>query len=74
MLNTYPSDQSRPTDIQLVVGNTSTGVSKYYNCSAPYYRPDLYHVYIDVAYVPELNATAFDTASGKKLPRFNSQY
>jgi xanthine dehydrogenase/oxidase len=49
--------------VQLVCGNTSIGVSKYYNNSGPYNRPDEFDCMIDITAVPELSAHSVTAAS-----------
>lgn len=49
--------------VQLVGGNTSIGVSKYLNNTAPYNTADVYSVFIDVNSVPEMVACSFDGVS-----------
>eukprot|EP01034_Spumella_vulgaris_P024084 gene24084-30387_t len=51
--------------IQLVGGNTSIGVTKYMNGSAPYNSPDDYNVFVDVNCVSIMTASMFDAPSGE---------
>jgi xanthine dehydrogenase/oxidase len=41
-------------EIQLVGGNTSIGVTKYFNNTAPYNTSDPYNVFVDINSIPEL--------------------
>ena len=51
--------------VQLVVGNTSVGVTKYLNDTAPYHSSDNYSVFIDVSCIPQLISHGFDKESGE---------
>eukprot|EP01038_Epipyxis_sp_PR26KG_P004721 gene4721-6626_t len=51
--------------VQLVGGNTSIGVSKYLNDSAPYNTADEYSVFVDINAVPEFIDQSFDTETGE---------
>lgn len=50
---------------QLVGGNTSIGVSKYFNDSGPYYSADPVTTYIDINGISTLTATSFDSSTGQ---------
>lgn len=56
-------NEFREDTVQLVVGNTSSGVTKYFNHTAPYHTSDSYTVYIDVTFIPQLITHGFDAAS-----------
>lgn len=49
--------------IQFVGGNTSIGVTKYLNASAPYNTPDAYDVYVDMNAITELQQESYDSAT-----------
>jgi xanthine dehydrogenase/oxidase len=51
--------------VQLVGGNTSIGVSKYYNETGPYYRADAVEVYIDINHIADLKASSFNQTTGE---------
>lgn len=57
----------RHTSVQLMGGNTSIGVSKYLNDTAPYYAPDTYNTVVDVNGVPAFQQQMFskDTNGGQ---------
>jgi xanthine dehydrogenase/oxidase len=56
--------QYYPTlDFQLVAGNTTIGVTKYYNGSVPYNAPDRSSTYIDVSCIPEMIYSSYDATS-----------
>ena len=44
-------------------GNTSIGVTKYYNGTAPYNSPDVADLYLDISKVPEFNSYSYDVAT-----------
>ena len=46
--------------VQLVGGNTSIGVTKYLNGTAPYYTADEYNTFIDVNSVSVMTAQGFN--------------
>lgn len=46
--------------IQIVGGNTSVGVTKYLNDSAPYNTADAYNTFVDVNCVPEMTAQNYN--------------
>jgi xanthine dehydrogenase/oxidase len=48
-------------EIQLVGGNTSIGVTKYFNHTAPYNSSDRYNVFIDINSIPELSFQTYDS-------------
>jgi xanthine dehydrogenase iron-sulfur cluster and FAD-binding subunit A len=49
--------------IQFIGGNTSTGVTKYLNQSAPYNTADAYDVFVDINHIPELQQESYDAAT-----------
>jgi xanthine dehydrogenase/oxidase len=51
--------------VQLVGGNTSIGVSKYFNGSGPYYHADPVNVYIDINSIPDLVSSSFNQSTGE---------
>lgn len=51
--------------IQFVGGNTSIGVTKYLNNTAPYNKEDIYNIFIDINSVPELSTQVFDPYTKK---------
>jgi hypothetical protein len=62
--NNTDSTDSPASKVQLVGGNTSIGVTKYYNNTAPYNVADEYNVFVDVNAVPEMVGNSFDTSTG----------
>ena len=46
--------------VQLVGGNTSIGVTKYFNDTAPYNSQDKYSVFVDMNSIPELCESVYD--------------
>ncbi len=53
------------TSIQLVGGNTSVGVSKYLNDTAPHNNPDKYSVFVDINCVPEMTVVRYDETTAQ---------
>lgn len=51
--------------IQFIGGNTSIGVTKYLNGSAPYNTQDNYDVFVDVNNILELQQESYDSATRK---------
>ena len=51
--------------IQFIGGNTSIGVTKYLNESAPYNTPDAYDVFVDINVITELQQETYDPVSGQ---------
>jgi xanthine dehydrogenase/oxidase len=49
--------------VQLVGGNTSIGVTKYFNGTAPYNTQDKYSVFIDINNIPQLSEQTYDPSS-----------
>lgn len=49
--------------VQLVGGNTSIGVTKYFNGSAPYNTQDVYSVFVDINSIPEFCEQTYDASS-----------
>lgn len=47
--------------VKILGGNTSIGVTKYLNNSAPFYYPDEFSTMVDINQVPELNTKLFDS-------------
>lgn len=45
--------------VQLVAGNTSIGVTKYLNNTAPHNTADEYNVYVDVNQIPEMSSSMY---------------
>lgn len=56
--------QGRAGEVQIVGGNTSIGVTKYFNNSAPYYSKDPYTIFVDVNDISQMTAQTFDASSG----------
>lgn len=52
-------------NIKLIGGNTSIGITKYFNGSDPYYLADDFQTMIDINQVPELNSSSFDSVSNE---------
>lgn len=50
-------------NVKILGGNTSIGVTKYLNNTAPFYYADEYLTAIDINRVPELNVKLFDLAT-----------
>lgn len=57
------SQVSPQCQIQFLGGNTSTGVTKYLNQTAPYNTPDAYDVFIDVNGILELQQESYDAST-----------
>lgn len=51
--------------IKLVGGNTSIGITKYFNGTQPYYVADDYQVLVDVNHVPELTVATYDAVKNE---------
>lgn len=51
--------------IQLVGGNTSIGVTKYFNDSEPFYVPDQYDIFIDINCISPMVSACFDRINGE---------
>jgi hypothetical protein len=47
--------------VKLVGGNTSIGITKYLNQTAPYYLSDEYQILIDITRVPELLSVQYQS-------------
>ena len=56
LLKSYQSES-----IQLLAGNTSLGVSKYYNDTQPKNAPDQYNIFIDIVDVPDFKIQTFNS-------------
>ena len=57
------SQASPNAQIQFIGGNTSVGVTKYLNQSAPYNTADVYDVFVDINDILELQQESYDPAS-----------
>lgn len=57
-------DGNHASDVMFVGGRTAHGVSKYYNGTAPYNRPDEKPVQIELNYIAELKTVAMHEVEG----------
>eukprot|EP00603_Paraphysomonas_imperforata_P007910 CAMPEP_0114426424 /NCGR_PEP_ID=MMETSP0103-20121206/7793_1 /TAXON_ID=37642 ORGANISM="Paraphysomonas imperforata, Strain PA2" /NCGR_SAMPLE_ID=MMETSP0103 /ASSEMBLY_ACC=CAM_ASM_000201 /LENGTH=1459 /DNA_ID=CAMNT_0001595389 /DNA_START=56 /DNA_END=4435 /DNA_ORIENTATION=- len=57
------SQVSPQAQIQFIGGNTSIGVTKYLNQSAPYNTADAYDVFVDINDILELQQESFDVST-----------
>lgn len=51
--------------IKLIGGNTSVGITKYFNGTQPYYVADDYQIMVDVNQVSEMNSNNFDAVKNE---------
>lgn len=59
------SAASALNQIKLVGGNTSIGITKYFNDTQPYYVADDYKIMVDINMVPELHVQSFDVSNAE---------
>ena len=62
VLNDYGSTDSK---IKLVGGNTTIGITKYLNTSAPFYTSDVFDIYIDITSVPSFTNVQYNPLSNE---------
>lgn len=58
VLSSYPESK-----VQLVGGNTSIGITKYFNDSAPLYTADTYDVYVDINRIQDFVSVDYNEVS-----------